>query len=774
MKTISTILLLCIVARASTQTTHNTITLECDPAVFRECISGPGLPQNTSICHFTGLADDVNWTPMMTWLSQQSSLREIIFEDNGMDQLPEDLSLLSQLTTLTIAGNDNLDANQATEILKASKSIEKIHWELFSIDEVPFDIVEMPALKEVVVVSDEFADERISILEALSMDDVQRSEIVRPRDRTNPDAGSVKLILIRPQDVNISSPDFTAHIAPDNTGLKEYKAAIRIDCPSNSFNRNYTSFKSPLPQANVTKEYYAVNSSNPTLITSEKTRTQIMIPEGAFIDASGNDVYGEVVVDYREFRDPVDFILSGIPMSFPKNDTMIFFKSAGMFEINASQNGQEVFLKDGQEIKMNFVSTDDQDEYNFYAYNDSSGSWEESFELRPTTPDDLVALSGLTKAVESYLSRQRIRDGKGWNRTNPDNTSFDDRFESMRYRYQTKVMGQANTLGKAQIKNRISDEHVTLERPRKTKEGRIVFDVQADQNTHPEMSRTGVQSWMLKEQMPINQFKQYYCKRKSYCDVRIKQEGDHYKIILKGDSGFTHFNVSPVRQLVDNKGHMTYVEHPMRFGAYEKALDKRRKNFDKYLAKINKETSRQYNKTDEEIWRMLSQAMTPEEKKMTFEEWKVYCANMVENAKTIQKNTLADQNSMMLSLRLDGMGIFNCDQYQRLEDPVVVLADYVDQNKRNLRCDYVYLVDPKMNAVLIYDYAHELTPSKIAIDKSSEFRMVVLDNKGNFGYIDPNAVDTDALADYKEYTFEVEMEGKMSVVELRAHLGLSN
>lgn len=774
MKTILTFFMLCIIARASTQTQNNTITIECDPAVFKQIVAGQNLSPNISRCHFTGLADDVFWRSMINWLSQQASLREIVFEDNELYQLPEEISSVSQLTTITIVGNHNIDVSQAVEILATMKSIEKINWELFSIDEVPFDITDMPSLKEVVVISEEFADEHITALDALEKEDVQRSELVRLRDRTDPSAGSVKLVFIRPVEVEISSPDFTIEFIEEISEQKTYKAAVRIKCPSNSFERKYNSFSSPLPGENVIKEYYSLNNANPTLITSEKSGTQIIIPEGSFVDASGNKVYGEVVVDYREFRDPVDFIFSGIPMAFPKNDTMIFFRSAGMFEINASQNGQEVFLKQGTEIDMNFAATDNTGDYTFYAFNDSIGNWEESSTLRQTTPDDLVKLSGLTSAVERYRNTQRMRDGKGWNGFGFDNTSFDDRFESMRYGYQSKLTTMRSNIAVAQKSNRTTDKHIKLQRPRRTKNGRVVFDVVADQGRHPELSKTGVQSWLLKDEMPYQEFKQNYCRSRSYFDVRLKQQGDQCMIVLKGDSGFTSFNVAPVKQVINKKGNMAYVEYPLRFAAYEKALDKRRKNFDKYLGKINKEQTKYYNKTDEEIWKMVTAQMTPEEKRLTFDAWKDYCAKLIQDAQTIQNNTLADQNSMMLSFRIDGLGIFNCDQYERLDNPVIVLADYVDQNKKNVRCDYVYVVDPKMNAVLIYDYAHELTPSKIAIDASSDFRMVVLDKFGNFGYVDPKGVNIDALADHEKYTFEVEIAEKMSVAELRAHLGVNN
>jgi hypothetical protein len=52
-------------------------------------------------------------------------------------------------------------------------------------------------------------------------------------------------------------------------------------------------------------------------------------PLQAFVDSKGNTVKGKVIVQYVEFRSPVDFILRGIPMSIVVNGNLLPFQLRG-------------------------------------------------------------------------------------------------------------------------------------------------------------------------------------------------------------------------------------------------------------------------------------------------------------------------------------------------------------------------------------------------------------------------------------------------------------
>ncbi|UKN03498.1 hypothetical protein K6119_08220 [Paracrocinitomix mangrovi] len=100
--------------------------------------------------------------------------------------------------------------------------------------------------------------------------------------------------------------------------------------------------------------------------------TQIKIPKKAFVDKDGNDVAEGIEIEYREFHDISDIMLSGIKMNTPDGD----FESAGMFEIRAKKDGEELNLKEGKTIDMEMASYKSGN-YNNYYLNDKTYEWED-------------------------------------------------------------------------------------------------------------------------------------------------------------------------------------------------------------------------------------------------------------------------------------------------------------------------------------------------------------------------------------------------------------
>ncbi|HRD40305.1 MAG TPA: hypothetical protein PLC65_16880, partial [Bacteroidia bacterium] len=80
------------------------------------------------------------------------------------------------------------------------------------------------------------------------------------------------------------------------------------------------------------------------------TKSKIKVPQNAFVNKAGPDIIGDVEIQYREMHDQADIIASGIPMTYDSAGTKYHFESAGMFDIKASQNGEQVFLKHGKQI----------------------------------------------------------------------------------------------------------------------------------------------------------------------------------------------------------------------------------------------------------------------------------------------------------------------------------------------------------------------------------------------------------------------------------------
>lgn len=130
--------------------------------------------------------------------------------------------------------------------------------------------------------------------------------------------------------------------------------------------------------------------------------TELQVPPQAFLDRNGNLVRGKVDLSYREFRDPIDFFVSGIPMTYQKNGQKFTFESVGMCEINASQQGQPLRVNPANKIGIKMLSKNNAPDFNCYLLDTVSRQWKE---VRRNMPARKVA-SHLKKPVKPIKPQQ--------------------------------------------------------------------------------------------------------------------------------------------------------------------------------------------------------------------------------------------------------------------------------------------------------------------------------------------------------------------------------
>jgi hypothetical protein len=165
---------------------------------------------------------------------------------------------------------------------------------------------------------------------------------------------------------------------------RSYTEPASLDTTLSAKARNrrvYISISIPVPQINniggikLDKREYTIDADkNDTLIYSSGTK--LMINSGIFVDEQGNKISGKVTISYVEFRDPIDFILSGTHMNYADKGQNMIFNSSGMFDISGKQGDKPVFIKKGEEIKVEFVPTKNiEPGTDFYKYNTSQNKW---------------------------------------------------------------------------------------------------------------------------------------------------------------------------------------------------------------------------------------------------------------------------------------------------------------------------------------------------------------------------------------------------------------
>lgn len=129
--------------------------------------------------------------------------------------------------------------------------------------------------------------------------------------------------------------------------------------------------KPPIKEADIPFTSYLIKNEEGGKIVHH-SGSEINLEAGIFT-LDGKPVVGDVEIRYREFRDPADFILSGIPMTYDSAGTKYHFESAGMLEIRAYQDGKEVQIN--KEIEVNFASDYNDTKYNFYKLDETKDNW---------------------------------------------------------------------------------------------------------------------------------------------------------------------------------------------------------------------------------------------------------------------------------------------------------------------------------------------------------------------------------------------------------------
>lgn len=157
----------------------------------------------------------------------------------------------------------------------------------------------------------------------------------------------------------------------------------------------------PVQDYKAGADKFVIDAGSDTSFTY-KTGSLIHIPANSFITKDGKDVEGPVEIRYREFHDQIDLLLSGIPMNYDSANVHLQFESAGMFEIEAYQNGELVQLKPGRELSVDMISYTDRNDYNVYYLDTMKRQWEYDSRNSRSCKDSIVSFE---KQYEQFLEK---------------------------------------------------------------------------------------------------------------------------------------------------------------------------------------------------------------------------------------------------------------------------------------------------------------------------------------------------------------------------------
>ena len=708
-----------------------------------------------------GDASPTEWEQLFGKIKTQSTIKTVVFKENTFSALPYGYEGLFNVENFSFNSNEEIDYATLLDQLAKLPNLKDLRLEVVTIFELPNKLEQLKHIEPLRIINtDESISKNDTTLLSLEKEPVTYDYSVKR------ETGKMIIVKYIAMAGEIDSDEYK-ELAKRFTTTNNYIATRMAFVPK------YANVDPPIKGIDVERENYLINPKIENILTYQ-SGTKIRIPANAFIDKNGNPLGSSVKISYREFRDPVDFLVSGIPMKYDTAGEVTNFESAGMFELLASNNNEAVSVAKDKSIDMNFVTTSKDSTYNFYSFNDSSGNWEYLNKPKSVTSSTEIKTKPPTKAFQTFNSialRTHIYDS----------TNFASRFEDNMYTYTN-----LKTTGGKRIKYRYNGKKrskstnslVRINRIRKNKDGDVLFKVNYLQNSHPEMGEFSSLYFVSNENMNVTDFKKQFGKRKYYNDVRITGNGDNIELKLKDNKSIKSLSVSLVT--INDKGITKEVKNPnARIRSYNRKLKSRERKFNRTLARgkignnMKKVTDR--NQLKAYAFNKAKKDMNAEEKEMSYTEWLVYCKQteeniVADNAVKLQRigNKRATSTNIIQSFSLRGMGIFNCDQIQRMEEPIEVFAKYKNEDNQKFSPESVYIIDKTGNSVFQYDGTRGYNVNKIAFNKSTKAQntMLTINKDGSIGLYTSAQFKNGNFKDKTRYDFDVTtLDSKFTTVK---------
>lgn len=661
-----------------------------------------------------GVFSDRQWKKILSALPKDKALKMLCIQNNELETLPYELSKNYGVKHLIIRQNPYLDLDASGSTLGDWKCLDKVALEVEEAEDIPQEWCAFNHIEQVLCIHPEYA------LDA-SLDDVKLPFQKYSTYLTDDSSPAKRLNL-----------EVIGYLPTQPTAKNQHEFfSEKID--TIACQKHYVSFTSPAPKLDEVKTVQVINNTKNQVIVYPKSGTEIFIPANAFVTADGKNITGEVAIDYREFRNPLEFVMSGIPMSNINGaDPNNYFRSAGMLEINASINGEEVFLKPDKNVTINFESTDGEENFPLWTFNDSLNQWKE---IGQSTPVKKAAPRQILTAA--FYSYRTALQQSAWRN---DTTSLKNRFESANYRglfpasrsYQTSI----NQGGS-----------IVLYNVRRTKAKEVVFSIR-NNGHNKELGHLASLSFRLdSEEYTRSKFRRRFSSKKcDLNDARVEVVNGNYILRIKDGKNIIDLPVTPVKYHKKKKSaEEINIKSP--YKRYQKTLNRRSTVFNKKISRKKNFLAVSVPTSPEDAYKAAFPLMTEWEKELTLDQWKMHVDSIEKNEIDLLSGTDATASNFTRHLTLNNFGIFNCDQIKRMDEPVIVLANYTkDQNVINTG-NKLYVINQKTKSIFYYGFGgYEYTPSRFVMDAADQNLILHFkDEEMAYYQLDPKSFEIDPL-----------------------------
>ena len=489
------------------------------------------------------------------------------------------------------------------------------------------------------------------------------------------------------------------------------------------------SFKRPLSNINPHAEKFKINTLVSNCIETA-SGTLIEIPQMAFMDAYGRPVSGEVEVSYLEYNDPFAIFLSGITMKYAENGEMGDFESAGMFSLLATQRNRPVELRSDKNIAMDFVSTCQENDFDFFFLDPAENEWDKLGEasIREDDSELIAEIESMSPAVIKYLSRTDYMS-PGMR----DRTTLEEHFQNLDYMNGRPMASYYRFLRKGNERESNQFKRVwrkgaafktrLLPRSRKNDEATVHFkiDKRIGASNNPEWSRFIGHTWEYDGDLNRKQLKKTLGKKRFHnLRVRYDKESETVKLELKNLDSIAQIQVKKIT--IENtsaelqkrmwgefapsyhKARMRNMNRSfeLKHRIYARNLARQERNLQRDADKFDKNAKRDYHKELRKTWKETRELMSETERMMSRNEWIAYYQDRANKLQELYVRQQRGQ-SVVRSLVVDRMGIYNCDRVIKLKSPQEVKPRFVLADGKAVDWKAAYLFDKKFNGVITFE-----------------------------------------------------------------------
>lgn len=408
----------------------------------------------------------------------------------------------------------------------------------------------------------------------------------------------------------------------------------------------------PLKDVNVLYTTYKVIAEKGASLDF-KTGSKLVVPKNAFVDDKGKPVKGQVELRYREFHDPIDFFVSGIPMTYDSAGLKYQFESAGMMEMLAYQDGKPVNMAPEKSINVELASNYKGTEYNLYKLDTVKNNWAclGKDKVKAVKPVDPI------REIKQVAVEQ-----------SPEYKTIETKKVEVQKEKEIKIAALPKSAPEPK-------------KPFPAKKEKYTFNIEVNAKEYPELA---VYKGLLFEVGDENKNFSKELYDITWDEATVKEgtkKGENYMMTLK--KGLKNYD---------------FIVYPVFEGKnYEVAMKDFQDKFTKYNVVLEKRKVEEKRIEDEYQAKLLA---LQKQQAAIEAEWK---RKMDE-----QMRSMSTEEKVMRVFAINSFGVFNCDNPSAYPRGINCNANLTNDKNVKLMCYNIYLVDKAKNGLFTF-YKNPMT-----------------------------------------------------------------